>query len=40
VPLGLGVAQEHLYDALSTGDVPPADREVLRPLGLALGMSG
>jgi hypothetical protein len=40
VPLGLGVAQEHLYDALSTGEVGPADREVLRPLGLALGMSG
>jgi alpha-amylase/alpha-mannosidase (GH57 family) len=40
VPVDVGVAQQHIYDALSRPDLDPAARDLLRPLGRALGLAG
>jgi hypothetical protein len=40
VPVDMGVAQEHIYDALSEPALDPVVRDTLRPLGLALGLAG
>jgi hypothetical protein len=40
VPVDMGVAQEHIYDALDAEALDPIVRDTLRPLGLALGLSG
>jgi DNA-binding phage protein len=40
VPVDMGMAQEHIYDALSAPGLDPIVRDTLRPLGLALGLSG
>jgi hypothetical protein len=40
VPVDMGIAQEHIYDALNAPGLDPIIRDTLRPLGLALGLSG
>jgi len=40
VPVDLGVAQEYIYAALTAQPHDPATHDLLRPLGLALGLSG
>jgi hypothetical protein len=40
VPVDLGVAQEHIHEALYGEPIEPPVHELLRPLGLALGLSG
>jgi hypothetical protein len=40
VPVDLGVAQEHIHEALYAEPVDPPVHDLLRPLGLALGLSG
>jgi hypothetical protein len=40
VPVDMGIAQEHIYDALTAPGLDPIVRDTLRPLGLALGLSG
>ncbi|HEY3141145.1 MAG TPA: DUF3536 domain-containing protein, partial [Acidimicrobiales bacterium] len=40
VPVDLDVAQEHIFDALSRDGLDPGPRDLLRPLGRALGLAG
>lgn len=40
IPVDVGTAQEHVYDALSRGDLGPRQRDILRPLGRSLGLVG
>jgi alpha-amylase/alpha-mannosidase (GH57 family) len=40
LPVDLGVAQQHIYEALNHPDLDPVARELLRPLGRVLGLAG
>ncbi|MGH9213843.1 MAG: DUF3536 domain-containing protein [Acidimicrobiales bacterium] len=39
LPVDLGIAQQRIYDALHHPDLDPAARDLLRPLGRALGLA-